>query len=100
MTALLERLQLGSGFETFGVEFWSKNQRIKATVADGEEFTCNGQGFRNNWKICGMAKKKKKGHFGHSEDENVILCKSSLVTMCINLGEASMELPREPGMLG
>lgn len=44
--------------------------------------------------------KKKKGHFGLSEDENVILCKSSLVTMCINLGEASMELSREPGMLG
>lgn len=43
---------------------------------------------------------KKKWHSSLSEDENIILCKSSLVTMCINLGEASMELPREPGMLG
>lgn len=96
---MLERLELGSGFETFGVDFWTKNQQIKATVTDGDEFTCNGQGFRNNQKICSMAK-KKKWHSSLSEDENVILCKSSLVTMCINLGEASMELPREPGMLG
>lgn len=55
---MLERLELGSGFETFGVDFWTKNQQIKATVTDGDEFTCNGQGFRNNQKICSMAKKK------------------------------------------
>lgn len=95
---MVERLELGSGFETFGVDFWTKNQWIKVAVTDGEEFTYNGQGFRNNQKIRSVA--KKTWHFSVSEDENVTLCKSSLVTMCINLGEASMELPREPGTMG
>lgn len=58
MTAVVERLELGSGFEMFGLDFWTKNQQIKATVTDGEELACNGQGFRNNQKICSMAKKE------------------------------------------
>lgn len=58
MTAVVERLELGSGFEMFGLDFWTKNQQIKATVTDGEELACNGQGFRNNQKICSMAKKR------------------------------------------
>lgn len=85
-----------------GLSFGPKNQQIKATVTDGEEFTCNGQGFRNSWIIYVVWQKKKKWHFSLCEDENIILCKSSLGTMSINLcmGEASMELPREPGLLG
>lgn len=41
-----------------GLSFGPKNQQIKATVTDGEEFTCNGQGFRNSWIIYIVWQKK------------------------------------------